>query len=136
MPESLWSSLDPGSTEPAKCCEPGVSPVSGSASAGLLLGWAPGFMELTWCWGGLGAWVCDSRPGTGPGWEPGFMGASLVPVLRWAGILGLQEPTGSLTPQEPPGAVEAGSAGCSLHSPATGRMSVSPVGCPSLDNFT
>lgn len=31
-----------------------MSPVCGSASPSLVLGWAPGFMELTWWWGRLG----------------------------------------------------------------------------------
>lgn len=54
VPESMGSGLDPSSTEPAKCYGPGVSPMSGSGSPSLVLGWA------TWCWVGLGAWVYDS----------------------------------------------------------------------------
>lgn len=86
-----------------------------SGSPSLVLGWAPGFMELTWCWGGLGAWVYDSWPSIGPGWEPGLIGAwvhrgqfgawscRFQPSAGMGGILGLQEPTRNLAPQEPPG---------------------------------
>ena len=38
VPESTESGMDPGSIGPTECCGPGVSPVSGSARTGIVLG--------------------------------------------------------------------------------------------------
>lgn len=156
VPKSMGSGLDPGSMEPVKCYGPGVSPVSGSVSPSLVLGWASGFMELTWCWGGLGAWVYDSWHSIGPGWEPGLIGAclepgfteaSLVPraadsnpVLGWVGSWVYKSPSETLHHKSHLGMVVlrdhagvCGGAGCSPPFPPTGMMFVSLMGCLGLE---